>query len=70
MIRVTESLRDFELWYAANRTAKRSYQEALAVFSALWIHARQLHPAFPSPWEADIAADIELARVLNGLPKS
>jgi hypothetical protein len=29
---------------------------------------RQLRPDWPNDWRADVEADIELARVLNGLP--
>lgn len=70
LIRVTDRLREFERWYAAERTAARTYPEALAIFAALWGHARQLNSDFPSEWQADVAADVELARVLNGLPES
>lgn len=69
MIRANDRLRAFERWYSEHRTATRTYSEALAIYTALWMHARQLNPDFPSDWETDIAVDIELARVLNGLPK-
>jgi hypothetical protein len=64
-----ERLEDFERWYASTHLSRRSYLEALAVFAGLWRHARLLNPDFPGDWEADIEADIELARVLNGLPR-
>jgi hypothetical protein len=44
----------------------RTYLEALAVFAALWRHASHMNEDFPGDWQADIAADVELARVLNG----
>ena len=69
MIRSTERLREFERWYSATHIAPRSYGEALAIFAALWRHARRLNPDFPSHWQEDVKADVELARVLNGLPR-
>jgi hypothetical protein len=46
-----------------------SYLEAMEIFEALWEEARALNPDFPTrDWERDVAPDIELARVLNGLP--
>lgn len=54
--------------YARGRGAL-TYPEALAVFASLWRHARALNPEFPGTWETDIEADLELARVLNGLPR-
>jgi hypothetical protein len=69
LIRSSERLQEFERWYASTQLAQRSYQEALAVYAALWKHARALNPDFPSDWERDVEADIELARVLNGLPR-
>lgn len=68
MIRSTRKLAELDEWYARTRISSMSYEEALAVFTALWQHARQLNPEFPGPWEEDIAPDLELARVLNGLP--
>jgi hypothetical protein len=41
----------------------------LAIYAALWRHARALNPDFPTDWHEDIKADLELARVLNGLPR-
>jgi hypothetical protein len=67
VIRSPEKLREFDRWYAQTRSAKRSYHDALAIYEALWRHARQLRPDWPSDWRTDIEADIELARVLNGL---
>ena len=48
----------------------RTYLEALRVFTSLWAHARRLNPDFPGRWQEDIAADLELARVLNGLARN
>ena len=57
-----------EARYAREVLAPMTYREALAAFTGLWMQATALNPDFPSrSWEDDIAADIELARVLNGL---
>ena len=68
MIRSSERLAEFEKWYASEWLAKRSHGQALAVFTGLWNLARQLNPDFPTDWREDVKADLELARVLNGLP--
>jgi hypothetical protein len=47
-----------------------TFQQALAVFTDLWMQALRLNPDFPGPWEEDVAPDIELARVLNALPRT
>ncbi len=67
MIRRTSALDRLEADFARNSRAGRSYVDALAVFAAMWDHARQMRPDFPTDWREDIQADIELARVLNGL---
>jgi len=69
LIRSSERLRDFERSYAAAEQSQRSYRDALDIFAALWRYARQMNPAFPGGWEQDVEPDIELARVLNGLPQ-
>lgn len=67
MIRSSKRLEEFEREYAATHRVHLSYHHALGIFTALWRHARQINPGFPGPWEDDIEADIELARVLNGV---
>jgi hypothetical protein len=62
-------LKALELHYARHVTDRLTYHEALARFTALWVYARRVNPDFPTSWESDIAADIELARVLNGLAR-
>lgn len=69
LIRSSERLRDFERSYAAADQSQRSYRDALDIFAALWRYARQMNPTFPGGWEQDVEPDIELARVLNGLPQ-
>lgn len=70
VIRSTARLREFERWYTRTHVAPLSYAEALRTFGAMWRHAQALDPTFPTEdWRADVEADIELARVLNGLPR-
>lgn len=45
-----------------------SYAEALERFERLWRHARAINPAIGEDWEEDIAADLAIARAINGLP--
>jgi hypothetical protein len=68
MIRRTQSLEILERRYARDVLAGRTFLEALAVFEALWDQARLLNPDFPGDWREDVAADLEVARALNGLP--
>lgn len=68
MIRSPATLNDLERHYAQTYVARRSYAEALAIFAALWRHARLVNPELPTDWREDVEPDITLARVLNGLP--
>ena len=70
MIRSARRLQEFELWYTQTHVAPRSYEQALDIFTALWRHAQQLNPDFPTDWREDVKADIELARVLNGVVRA
>lgn len=65
MIGSSKRLEEFERWHASTELARLSYLDALAIFTGLWRHARQVNEEFPGPWGDDILADIELARVLN-----
>lgn len=68
MLRPTQELRDFERRYARRRDTQ-TYQDALAVFKALWIEACAIRSDFPNAdWRRDIAPDLEIARAINGLP--
>lgn len=67
MLRDTEELRELERRYTREFITPLSYLQALDRFSALWEHARLLNADFPGDWERDVAADLELARVLNGV---
>ena len=68
MIQDTQRLRDFEAHYRREAFRNLTYEEALAIFEALWIEARQLNPDSGEDWREDLEADIALARALNGLP--
>jgi hypothetical protein len=68
MIRRTRSLEEIERRYAREVLAGRTYLEALAVFEALWRQALLLNPDFPGDWREDLAADLAVARAVNGLP--
>ena len=68
MIRDAKALEAFERQYTQEYIAKRTYAEALAIFSALWREARALNPDFPGDWEADLEPDLAVARAINGLP--
>lgn len=67
MIRPGKELADVERAYAREVLGRLTYQEALAIFTALWSEALALNPDFPGGWEEDIQSDLTLARVLNGL---
>jgi hypothetical protein len=69
VIRATQRLDSFERRYAIEQAKTRSFREALAVYAALWKEAASLSPGFPGTWQDDIDADLELGRVLNGLPE-
>lgn len=68
MLRSPDDLAAVDRRYAREILAQATYQEALAHFRALWEHALKLNPAFPASGVEDLDADIELARVLKGLP--
>ena len=67
MLHETEELRALERRYTREFIAPLSYRQALDRFSALWEHPRLLNTDFPGDWEQDVATDLELARVLNGV---
>jgi hypothetical protein len=68
MLRRTEELDEFERRYARDVLGRLTYAEALSHMAALWAEAKHLDPDFPAAWLHDLDADLELARVLNGLP--
>jgi hypothetical protein len=54
--------------YLREDLARLTYEESLRLFTALWREASSLVRDFPGDWRDDIAPDLALARVLNGLP--
>lgn len=69
MLRSTPELHEFERRYARHRDAHATYDEALAMFKALWTEARTLRPDFPDvDWRRDLEPDLAIARAVNGLP--
>lgn len=68
MINATRRFSDFEARYGREAFRELSYDAALAFFAALWAEARALDPGLGSDWQADLAADLAMARAVNGLP--
>lgn len=69
MIRPSPILAELDRRHARERLARRSWQEALEVYAALWREARSLDPDFPGrDWRADLIPDLAIARAVNGLP--
>ena len=68
MIRDPHRLAEFEARDVRLLGRERSFDDALAVFAALWDEARALNPDFGTDWQSDLASDFEIARALNGLP--
>ena len=59
---------EFEARYRREAHRDMSFHEALALFEAMWIHARKLNPDLGEDWREDLEATIAVARALNGLP--
>jgi hypothetical protein len=68
MIADTPRLRRFEAEYQRNAYRQVSYADALACYAMLLGEARLLNPDFGTDWEEDLAADLAVARAINGLP--
>jgi len=68
MIKSPDRIRETEADWSRSVYASMDYPEALKRYTALWCQARRLNARFGESWEEDIKADIELARILNGLP--
>jgi hypothetical protein len=68
MVRSSDVLAALEARYQREAFRDLSYPEALARFAALWDEARALHPDLGADWEQDLAADLAVARAVNGLP--
>jgi hypothetical protein len=68
MIESSRPLDEFEAEYERTAFAGLSYADALARFAALWSEARALTPSLGDDWAEDLAADLAIARAVNGLP--
>jgi alkylhydroperoxidase family enzyme len=68
MLSPTSRLRQFELEYQRTAWQDWGIREALACFEAMLHHARQVRPDLGSDWREDLAADLAIARAVNGLP--
>lgn len=70
MLRSSDRIRKIEATWSRSVYSSMDYPEALTRFTALWNQARLLNPGMGQSWEEDIEADINLARILNGLPSN
>jgi hypothetical protein len=70
MVREEKTLYEFERRYAASFDALFSYEEAARVYEELWVRGRECGAICEANPLEGIEADIEMARVLNSLPKS
>lgn len=68
MIQPTRRWRAFQAAYRREAYRQLSYREALSLFEALWAEARELNPQLGEDWRTELAANIAVARAINGLP--
>ena len=68
MIRRPKRLDELEKRYQREAFRDLTYEEALRLFTALWMEARELNPDLGSDWREDLEADLAVARAVNGLP--
>lgn len=68
MLKNPERVGRFERSDARRRLRGMSYEDALALFEALWAEAASLDPAFPRRWHSSFESDFAIARAINGLP--
>lgn len=68
MIRPTPQLAELEARYQREGFRDLTYEGALALFTALWVEARALHPDLGRDWLEDLEPDLAIARAVNGLP--
>ncbi|MFN2431720.1 MAG: hypothetical protein ABR599_02670 [Gemmatimonadota bacterium] len=68
MIRSSRRLEDLESRYEREAFARLTYEQALALYTALWAEARAVNPDLGADWREDLEADLAVARAVNGLP--
>ena len=68
MIRRPKRLEELEKRYQREAFRDLTFQEALRLFTALWMEAREVNPDLGSDWREDLEADLAVARAVNGLP--
>ena len=66
MIRRPKRLEEFERRYQRDAFRDITYEEALRIFTALWMEADRMD--FGLDWREDLEADLAVARAVNGLP--
>jgi hypothetical protein len=68
MIRRPKRLEELERRYQREAFRDLTYEEALRLFTALWMEARELNPDINADWREDLEPDLAVARAVNGLP--
>lgn len=68
MINPSRALHEFEARYGREAYRALTYDQALAIFTALWVEARTVSPHGWSDWREDVEPDLAIARAVNGLP--
>jgi len=68
MIRRPKRLEELERRYQREAFRDLTYKEALRLFTALWMEARELNPDIGTDWREDLEPDLAVARAVNGLP--
>jgi hypothetical protein len=70
MIKSPQLLEELNRRYERDALARLSYDVALQRFAALWAEARELGVIDSEDWLADLKPDLNIARILNGLPSA
>jgi hypothetical protein len=68
MIRNFAKLEALHRRHEDERLAAMTYEEALAIYTALWIEARDLHWDGAQDWLYDLEPDLAVARAINDGP--
>jgi hypothetical protein len=70
IVREEKALYEFERQYAADFGKHFSYEDAATLYEELWCRGRDCGAIDDANPLEGIEADIEMARTLNGLPRS